>query len=269
MAVREVLHRATDPTALLFEALPEACGLDPFLTTADGDVRARTAVFAERLGLALRELGGAYDHLLNDVGDRVAAAFHLRATSAEDRRHELAERARALLPAASDLSLRAFLVRATDELLDTQGWTESLAALLARRPPAQWADADLDAFGAALREVADAFYKLEPLAFSPRRGEGGREEAAEDGAPHVRHVRLFVKTLSEAEEDGVIHLHPEDDNLVEDLHSRLDRALQDAGAASDVELAALSRLVAERLRQAPAPGSCARLQLGDYIPTYV
>ena len=250
VAVREALHRATDPTALLFEALPKACGLPPLRTTSDGDRKARTAMFAERLGLALRDLSGAYDHLLDEIGDRLARAFHLRSLSAEQRRHELAERALALLPAASDLSLRAFLVRATDEILDTQGWTESLAALLARRPPSQWADADLDQFDAGLREIADAFHKLEPLAHSLADEQAAHlADGDSEASSRVRHVRLFVKTLSESEEDGVIHLHPEDDDLVEDLHATLDHALVEAGVTSDVELAALSRLVAERLRR--------------------
>ena len=238
-AVREALHRATDPTALLFESLPVACGVGPFIGE---EVEAgRVERFVERLQAALRELAGAYDALLADVSAAFADALGLRAAAPDGRRHELAARARTLLPAATDLGLRAFLVRATDEILDTTAWTESLAALLARRPPAQWDDEDRGRFRSALRETADAVFKLEPLAYSLA------DDGDDDGA--VRHVRLFVKTLREDEADGVVHVHPEDDALVDDLHARLAEALDAADATADVALAALSRLVAERLRQ--------------------
>ena len=134
IAVREALHRATDPTSLLFEDLPQACGVGSFLADMADDP-ARIDRFASRLQEALRELGGAYAALLADVEALLARTFQLHAETSEERRHELAERARTLLPAASDLDFKAFLVRATDEILDTQAWYESLAALLAKRPP--------------------------------------------------------------------------------------------------------------------------------------
>ena len=202
VAVREALSRATDPTALLFEALPEACGLGSFAGRG-GDVPA--GAFGDRLLDALRELGGAYDALLDDVEGQMGRAFHLRGATAEARRYELAERARTLLPAASDVALRAFLVRVTDEVMGARAWAESVAALLAGRPPAQWSDEDRRTFGAALRRTADAFYKLEPLAFDLA---AEQEPTPDHPAPKVRRVRVLVKTLSEAEHDGVIHVHP-------------------------------------------------------------
>ena len=239
-AVREALQRATDPAGLLFDALPRALGAGSFLT-GDGD-RQR---YADGLGDALRELGGAYDALLGDLGDQVAGAFRLRAGDADGRRHELAARARVLLPAATDLGLKAFLVRAADETLATRAWAESLAALLARTPPAQWADPDRDAFSVALGRTAGAFHRLEPLALDLASDDG--DTGAAPSA--VRRVRLSVQTLSESERDGVVHVHPEDDDLVERLRESLAETARQSGAGADVQLAALSELVSDLLAQ--------------------
>ena len=246
LAVREALQGATDPKALLFRDLPAACGAGSLLTADAVDDR-QLRRYAENLRAALRELGGAYAALLDDVMDAVARAFRLRAGDADGRRAELAERARALLPVASDARLKAFLVRATDQILDTQAWFESLAALLAKRPPEQWTDEDRASFATALRGIAQAFFKLEPLAHDLT--DGTRPPAGD-----VRRVRLFVQTLTEQEEDGIVHVHPEDDALVDALHVRLAEALPD-DATADVKLAALGRLAAELLheRRTPAP----------------
>lgn len=262
LAVREALQRATDPTRLVFEDLPLACDAGSFLSDPEPDAD-RVARYADRLQEALRELGGAYDALLTDLQDQLARAFRLRATAPDDRRHELAERARALLPAADDVQLRAFLVRASDEILDTRAWTESVAALLAKQPPTQWSDEDRRRFTLALRAVAQAFDKLEPLALDLAAEEAQRETAhpsdatdAETPAPRdttpprasrVRRVRLLVKALNEDEQDGVIHVHPEDDPLIERLYDRLAGALAGEDAHADAQLAALSRLTAELL----------------------
>ncbi len=234
-AARGALERATDPAALLFDTLPTALGAGSFLD-GDGD-RQR---YADRLQDALRELGGAYDALLADLDAQVARAFRLRTGDADGRRQELADRARLLLPVAQSLSLKAFLVRASDQTLATRAWTESLAALLARTPPAQWTDSDRAAFAVALGETARAFHRLEPLALDAAEDEGEAPSA-------VRRVRLSVQTLRESEHGGVVHVHPEDDALVERLHASLADAARQSGATPDVQLAALSQLVTDLL----------------------
>ena len=284
-AVRGALLRATDPKALLFEQLPEACGAGSFLAGAAADPE-RVTAFAEALQDALRELAGAYPALLADAQDRLARAFHLRATEAEPRRRELAERSRSLLPVARQTRLKAFLVRATDEILATDRWYESLAALLTRQPPAQWTDEDRQTYRVALHEVAAAFYKLEPLAYEVEQEERASPSTPErstteppgavsseesepartapldpvrfEGAAGIRRVRLLVKTLSENEHDGIVHVHPEDGPLVGRLRDRLADALSHERATPDVQLAALGRLAAELIEartaaSAPAP----------------
>ena len=240
VAVREAMLRATDPTALLFDALPRACGVGSFLGEGTSDAPA----YAERLQAALRELGGAYDALLADVEDRIAGALRVRSGTADGRRAELAERAAALMPAATDLRLKAFLVRATDETHDARGWTESLAALVAGRPPAQWTDEDRRRFSIALAETASAFLRLEPLAL---------DVAGDGAADDVRRIRLSVQSPTEPERDGVVRVHPDDDALVDGVRRQLDAALAQAGADPEVQLAALGRVVARLLHERASP----------------
>lgn len=242
LAVRGALERAMDPTRLVFETLPEACGAGSFLTDAAAS-GARLGAYRDGLGQALRELGGAYDALILEIQDQVAAAFRLRAAAADGRRRELANRARAVLPAA-DLRLKAFLVRASDEMADARAWTESLAALLAKSPPAQWGDEDARRFSAAVRETARAFDTVEPLALDL--ASGAPAEAA-SGSGAARRVRVLVKALGEREHDGVVHVHPEDDATVDALADRVGAALAESGVHADVQIAALGRLAARLL----------------------
>jgi uncharacterized protein YejL (UPF0352 family) len=58
-------------------------------------------------------------------------------------------------------------------------------------------------------------------------------------------MRLLVKTLSEDEHDGIVHIHSEDDDLVERIHSRLTGALDGERATPDAQLAALGRLIGD------------------------
>ena len=244
-AVREALVRATEPGALLFRDLPAALDLAPFDSADDRaadanrqpDAAGRADRFADALADALRELGAAYDTLLADLDGELRVAFDLRAATPDARRDELATRARAL-DDATDPSLRSFVVRAADELADTRAWTESLAALLARTPPAQWADADRRRFASALADVARTFRRREAVSF----------EAA--AAPRdTTRFRLSVTATHERERETVVSVHPEDAGAVDAVEARLRAALVDGGESSDTLLAALSRLSLDLLRQ--------------------
>ena len=252
VAVREALVSATEPASLLFRDLPEACGVGPFLEDvpegiSDGEAEQgalqdareeRARAYGEALMEGLRELGGAYEGLLKSIEDEVAGAFHLRAEAAEERRHELAERARAVLPGAVEARLKSFAVRAADEILDTRVWYESLAALLVRRPPAQWADEDRRAFPVELRTMARLFLHREALAFD------ASEEPKDAAKPaeRVERIRLSVTATYEEEREAVFHVHREDAGKVETVVERVVLALDRGAESLETKLAALGRL---------------------------
>lgn len=248
--VRETLHRAVEPTTLIFECLPEACGVSSFLAKTEVS-RDEIQVFVGLLQKALRELSEAYDSLLFDLQTQIANVFRLHSKTSDDRRHELAERARPLLPYASNVKLKAFLVRATDEVLETQGWYESIASLLVKRPPRQWRDEDVAIFGSALREVARRFYTLEPITFSVKQDQVELEEHAARRPP-LKRIRLSVTVQYEDEHEQVISIHPEDRDLIERLYRRLWNEIAKEDVAIETKLAALAQISNKLLIQREA-----------------
>jgi hypothetical protein len=243
LAVREALTNAVEPATLLFDELPQACGEASFLRKKQ--VSEGTAErFVQRLQDALRELTGAYEALVADIQRQVAHAFRLQSKTAEDRRHELAQRARPVLTLAADLSLRSFLVRATDEILDTQGWYESLASLLGRRPPVQWADEDVKTFNTALREVTRRFFALEPIAFDSEDDSHGSDG---DIVVPLQRLRLGVTAQHGAEREAVVQVSSDEKVHVERLLVQLEDILSSEPISLEAKLAAISRLALKLL----------------------
>ncbi len=248
MAVREALYRSSDPTVLLFEELPNALkiGVDSFLDA--GRIGSEQAeLFVEELQSALREITSAYDDLIGDVRQRMAVAFELRADTADEQRHELAERARELEPHASDPDVKSFIIRATNEVLDTRAWYESIASLLVSKPPVKWLDGDLDTFESELKEVARKFRTREPLVFEDI--SENEEDKSQREEMQLHRVRLGITRLGEPEQETVVNIHPEDEEFVEDVAGEIQRALEqeeESGDMSpDVMLAALGRVMEE------------------------
>ena len=152
VAVREALRHAVEPAGLLFRDLPAALG-------APDDAEATAA----RLGAAMDELDGLYPALLDRIERAVMTALRAAGDTTEARRADLVERAEALPAMTTNVALRGFLVRLLDARLDRERWLESLGAVLGKRPPAMWVDADTETFTAALRDVARRFHTLERL----------------------------------------------------------------------------------------------------------
>lgn len=249
MAVREALYRASDPVSLLFEELPAACniGIDSFLDGSEASDE-HIELFVRELQGALREITGAYDALIRDVQQRLGAAFELQGETSGEQRHELAERAQRLEPHVTDGDLKSFVIRATNEVMDTRAWYESLASLLASRPPVKWRDEDIETFKAELRQIARKFTTREPLIFEDEEGEpDGQEETSDRAEMRLHRIRLGITMLGEPEQETVVNIHPEDEDLVESVANRMEKALKTDEEAQDansqVKLAALGRLI--------------------------
>lgn len=251
LAVRQILHRANDPTTLLFEELPSRLdiGVDSFLSAAALKQDSVTN-FVEKLQSALREITTAYDQLIRRIQRQMAAKFDVHSDSVEEQRREIAERARTLEPHVSDADLKAFIIRAGNEMMDAQAWYESIAALLASKPPVKWVDDDERAFNNELRRIAKKFRNREPLIFE---AEGDTEEDnAERQQTRLQKIRVGVTMLGEKEHETVIQLRPEDEPFVDDAVERLYQVLKSektfTRASTTAQLAALARLI-QRLEQ--------------------
>ena len=264
VAVREALVSATEPARLLFHDLPVACSVGVFLEdTPDGkkagdDGTAREQAYGEALMGALRELGGAYKTLLCSIEDELAEAFHLHGETAEKRRHELAERARAVLPGVVEARLKSFAVRAADEILDTWGWYESIAALLVRRPPAQWADEDRRAFLLELKKMARLFLHREAVGFQAY----AESESPSEPEQLIERIRLSVTATYQEEREAVFHVHREDAGKVEGVVERLVKSLDKGTESLETKLAALGRLSLALMENREANPDSLRALLG-------
>lgn len=216
-AVREALLRAREPAPLLFKELPLACGLEPLSPIAKGDGVA-AATFVDELRASLAELQAAYPSLLDLIEEAVRTALHLPAAPAA-MRAELSERGARLMSVAGDVTLKAFLIRATDEDMPRDEWLVSLGTLLGGKPPESWHDQDIDQARLAVAQVARRFASMETLVSDP---------ASSAGIPLLR---VSVSQPGQAEQERVVPLRTADEPLVESVAAQI-RALTQQAAAS-------------------------------------
>jgi hypothetical protein len=165
-AVRQALREARSPDELLFERLPLACGL-PAFRADEPEGEARVDAFATTLRECLQELQETYPALIKTIAARVSAAFGLR-SGAAGARSELQIRHALIAETTNDAALRALGVRLETADPDGDAWIESLAALVARRPPELWSDGDLPAFELAIADLGRRFRAAEELALVAR-----------------------------------------------------------------------------------------------------
>ncbi|MBK9714550.1 MAG: hypothetical protein IPO81_25055 [Kouleothrix sp.] len=234
-AVRQALREARSPDELLFERLPLACGLPPFRGD-EPEGAARVDPFAAALREGLQELQEAYPLLVRTIAARVGAAFGLR-SSAAAARAELQARHAVIAETTNDALLRALGVRLETADPDGDAWVESLAALVARRPPELWGDADLPAFEVAIADLGRRFRAAEELAVAAR--------AVPAEAPLLR----VALANGHGELSRVLHV-TDDDPAVRQLSADLTGALgRHAGLTIDQRAAALAALLRALLEQ--------------------
>lgn len=167
---------AREPDELLFTALPEACGIQPFSSrpaSKDEDV---ASTYVQRLRTALGELAAAYEQLLSDVGDLLHAGFEVEGPRSA-LREDLRTRSRRLLKQVIEPKMRSFLTTAADENLDDSDWLEAMAMTLTGKPPSSWADRDLALFEALVAERSGWFRRLELLWHEMHAARGGGFDA--------------------------------------------------------------------------------------------
>lgn len=237
-AVREVLLRAKEPAPLIFNDLPAACGFPPF--KADATAEAADA-FVSALRTALIELQGAYGRLLERVESDLRTAFNL-AEGTDAMRRELLERAARATAHATDPKLKAFLLRATDEMLDREGWLASLGTLFAGKPPESWHDQDAETAGFSLAQIARRFSAAEAIAL------GANSSPPSDD---LQLIRVSVAEAGRGETERVVPLRASDAKGVRDLGQRLREFMVEAGSGLPREaiLAALGLAAKDLISQ--------------------
>lgn len=164
VAVRGAFSQAKSPGALLFNALPRACGVVPEALAADelGIVEG----FIQRLIQVLRELRDAYPALLANWQQEIGhTLLDAEMTELAGLRHELAERYRGLDRYSPQHSpIGAFVRRLVDGGFPTdEAWLESVMTLLGGVPPAKWRESTRMHAQLRLADFAKQLHDLEHL----------------------------------------------------------------------------------------------------------
>ncbi len=160
-AVRKVLLESNEPDQLLFELMPQACGLQPI---SDDDLPdpSLPAEFRQRLAAVLKELQEVHERLLLECRTLIHAAFGVRQDEGH-LREDLRSRASYLQGRSIEPILTRFVYAATDEAVDDQQWLLALVMVIADKPSESWGDADVDGFELKLADVARRFKHLEAI----------------------------------------------------------------------------------------------------------
>jgi hypothetical protein len=239
--VLKVVKDARQPDRLLFTDLPVACGFAPFAATGTVDTTQAEAYFSE-LRVAFGELQRAYPQLIDEVERLIVTAFGQEGKLAAARTH-IDHAARYVLEIAVDPKLRAFLLRAIDATVEDTTWVESIATLLAGKPPPHWDDQDRARFEVQLSGMARTFEHFRVLAFEMQR----KGAALLDGDPKMLRVSVTAPDAGEVERVVVVPA----DFQQQALRARdgLLRVLRDEGVLekTDVSVAVLAQLVRELL----------------------
>lgn len=192
--VLRAVKEARQPDRLLFIDLPVACGFPAF--EASGEVNAgQVDAYFSQLRSAFTELQRAYPHLLSDIEGLILKAFGQEAplTAARQR---IEHHARLVLNVAVDQKLKAFLLRAADNGIEDAMWVESIATLLAGKPPTHWDDQDKARFEVQLSAMTRTFEHFRVLVFGMQRAGA---TTLLDGDPDMLRVSVTVPAEGDLE----------------------------------------------------------------------
>ena len=172
--VRDVLLSATEPSTMLFNDLPAACGLEPFTTFETAD-DARAAQFVELLQNALNDLRNDYPRLLHRIQEAVATSIGQCDDGLD--RGVLAQRAARVQAVATHTRLKTFATRLRDPQLADEPWAIAVASFVLAKPPARWSAIDEDRCLEEITGLSQLFHRVEAAAFA-QAGRGQINKAA-------------------------------------------------------------------------------------------
>ncbi len=232
MAVRDAILAAREPSKLLFNDLPIACGFEPF--PANAAANKEVQAFIRGLKTALDELRAAFPELQERLRKSLREAFDLPG-SFQQFRSALARRSEQVVLGINEPKLRAFCLRLMDDNLPESDWLESLGSYLALKPPAKWHDAEDDLFVQELAPLATRFHRVESIAFV-------------DGKPSKTGIgiRLAITQANGTEHEQVIHVAADEENRLRELQNEFEALLT---KDKRLGLAAVSRAIWSKLEK--------------------
>jgi hypothetical protein len=232
LAVRNVLMDARDPITLLFELLPIACECDPIKPNNDLDDNADK--FAKNLSTAIDELRGCYAVLQTRIKKSLMENFNFPKNKANKFREEIIARADLLAGFVSEARLMAFCFRLKDPMLSDNDWLDSVASMVAKKPPEKWLDSDEQVFNENLASLASRFIRTEGVAFDTK------------GNYASGSMRLCVTLPDGSEKKKVLTASDSDQKLISELENKFKKLIKDNG---DLALIAASKAVWDNLKE--------------------
>ena len=162
---REVLLAAVEPDELLFTSLPETLGFPS--VSAESREYLLAEAYATGVGEVVDELSTCFERLL---GQQLELLLE---TSAEVSRLAVMGQAASLDGEVLDPEVRAFVLSLANDAVESDAdWVKAVAAVVAKKAPAEWTDDDLLRFWRELHEKFAAFRRLLAL-HHDRRAHGG------------------------------------------------------------------------------------------------
>lgn len=208
VAVRAALLAAREPSVLLFNDLPAACGFPEFTSERRSNGR-DLDLFITALKDAIAQLRMAYPALQERIKTELIAAFDLMG-SVDDFRMVLARRAQHLVLAVTEPRLKSFCNRLADTEMPEPEWLESFGSLICSVPPTRWADLDTDRYSQELAQLCTRFHRVESITFEKLRGQS--TESA---------MRLSITQIDGSEADRVVYVSKEDEVRVGEMENNL------------------------------------------------
>ena len=232
LAVRDAILAAREPSKLLFNELPKACGFEPF--PANAAASKEVQAFIRGLKTALDELRAAFPELQERLRKLLREAFDLPG-SFQQFRSALARRAEQVVLGVNEPKLRAFCLRLMDDNLPESEWLESLGSFLALKPPAKWHDAEDDLFAQELAPLATRFHRVESIVFVDGK-------TAKTGIG----IRLAITQANGTEHEQVIHVAADEETRLRELQTEFEVLLT---KDKRLGLAAASRAIWSKLEK--------------------
>ena len=192
MAVRAALLQATEPDELLFQTLPRALEVEPFINTDKSDI-SQVSSFVAALNAALTELDQCFNNLLGRIEVHLGGALGIVSPNIY---LEVIQRITPLAELVHEADLKAFVSACKSDDLDRNEWLERLAMIVASKAPLEWSDED---FGRCK-------LRLDMLAATMRRIEGLYGAHAQAPGAGFEAVRMTMTTASGADQARVIWL---------------------------------------------------------------
>lgn len=214
-----ILRAASDPHRTIFVDLVQLSG-----SHAPRDV-------AANIGVLLQELHSAYDAMLNRLQDKMLAALGHQGRPLT----ELQCRAETIRGISGDLRLDAFAAR-LQSFSGSVADMESLAGLLANKPPRNWSDLEPNRAALEAGKLALGFRQAEMLA------------QVQGRAPSRHAMGIVVGTGEQgATAHRALELSQADQDAAKALAESLQALLTRAGVSDDVALAALAEAGMQRI----------------------